>query len=104
MPRLRPVSLGGLPWLELVRLSGDDGWHYGVLNGRKEIGRLTHLPGVDPGGPGGGRCGGGRTGTSGPGRRLCRHWRGPGVALRSGDADPPRKSRRLRSCGAGGRR
>jgi hypothetical protein len=51
MPRLRPVSLGGLPWLELVRLSGDDGWHYGVLNGRKEIGRLTHLPGVDPGGP-----------------------------------------------------
>src|SRR5262245_44040703 len=30
--------------LDLVRLSGDDGWHYGILHGRKEIGRLCRYP------------------------------------------------------------
>src|SRR5262245_28921772 len=53
MPRLRAargISLGG-GWdsltdaprakLEMVKLSGDDGWHWGVLDGRKEIGRIA---------------------------------------------------------------
>src|SRR5262245_12114335 len=64
MPRLRAakrVSLGGGAaiggsWdpvtdapqakLELVKLSGDDGWHWGVLSGRREIGRLAHVRAV----------------------------------------------------------
>jgi len=32
--------------LELVKLSGDDGWHWGVLDGRKEIGRIAHAHAV----------------------------------------------------------
>jgi len=30
--------------LDLVKLSGDDGWHYGVLDGRREVGRLCRYP------------------------------------------------------------
>jgi hypothetical protein len=43
MPRLRPIRLPSSPKLELVRLSGDDGWHFGVLDDRKEVGRLAHV-------------------------------------------------------------
>ena len=32
--------------LELVKLSGDEGWHWGVLEGRKEIGRIAHARAV----------------------------------------------------------
>jgi len=58
VPRLRTatgISLGG-SWdtladaprakLELVKLSGDEGWHWGVLDGRKEIGRIAHARAV----------------------------------------------------------
>jgi hypothetical protein len=63
MPRLREaISLagsalvGGFSWplprrrLELVELSGDDGWHYAAMRGRKEVGRLAYAPGCDAGG------------------------------------------------------
>jgi hypothetical protein len=62
MPRLREaISLagalvGGLSWplqrrrLELEELSGDDGWHYAAMHGRKEVGRLAYVPGCDAGG------------------------------------------------------
>jgi len=63
MPRLREaISLagsalvGGFSWplprrrLELVELSGDDGWHYAAMHGRKEVGRLAYAPGCDAGG------------------------------------------------------
>ena len=30
--------------LDLVKLSGEDGWHYGILHGRKEVGRLVRYP------------------------------------------------------------
>jgi hypothetical protein len=48
--------VGGFSWLlprrrlELVKLSGDDGWHYAAMHGRKEVGRLAHAPGCDAGG------------------------------------------------------
>src|SRR5262245_1303013 len=32
--------------LELVKLSGDEGWHWGVLDGRKEIGPIAHARAV----------------------------------------------------------
>jgi hypothetical protein len=63
MPRLREaISLagsalvGGFSWrlprrrLELVELSGNDGWHYAAMRGRKEVGRLAYAPGCDAGG------------------------------------------------------
>jgi hypothetical protein len=58
MPRWRTargISLGGRQdsltdapraKLELVKLSGDEGWHWGVLDGRKEIGRIAHARAV----------------------------------------------------------
>ena len=63
MPRLREAIswagsalVGGISWrlpgrrLELVELSGDDGWHYAAMHGRKEVGRLAYVPGCDAGG------------------------------------------------------
>jgi hypothetical protein len=48
-PRNVPRSRAATPVpvcakLDLVKLSGDDGWHYGILHGRKEIGRLCRYP------------------------------------------------------------
>ena len=66
MPRLRrqrAISLGGSPvvggrWkdarladeLRVVPLSDGSGWHAGVMVGRREVGRLAHVLGVDAGG------------------------------------------------------
>jgi hypothetical protein len=63
MPRLqKAISLagsalvGGFSWLlprrrlELVELSGDEGWPYAAMHGRKEVGRLAYAPGCDAGG------------------------------------------------------
>ena len=66
MPRLRrqrAISLGGSPvvggrWddarlaqeLRVVTLRDGSGWHAGVMVGRREVGRLAHVPGVDAGG------------------------------------------------------
>jgi hypothetical protein len=63
MPRLRKaISLagsalvGGFSWplprrrLGLVELSGDDGWPYAAMHGRKEVGRLAYVPGCDEAG------------------------------------------------------
>ena len=61
--RLRAISLGGSPavggrWddarlageLRVVPLRDGSGWHAGVMVGRREVGRLAHVPGIDAGG------------------------------------------------------
>ena len=36
--------------LRVVPLRDGSGWHAGVMVGRREVGRLAHVPGVDAGG------------------------------------------------------